>query len=507
MVAVVHTVAFSGIEVCPVEVQVQIASGLPAFSVVGLPDKAVAESRERVRAALIAIGLGLPPKRITVNLAPADVLKEGSHFDLPIALGILSAMDLIPAEEVLNYTVMGELSLDGRISAVSGVLPAAISAHAHDRGLICPLSQGPEAAWAGGGDTFAFGDLMQAIGFLKGDLLVSPTQPGALPETPPGPDLADVKGQETAKRALEIAAAGGHNLLMVGPPGAGKSMLARRLPGLLPPLSPQEALDVSMVHSIAGDLPDGGLLRHRPFRTPHHSCSTAAMVGGGLRARPGEVSLAHLGVLFLDEVPEFPRAVLESLRQPLESGTVSVARANRHVTYPARVQLVAAMNPCRCGHLDDPALACRRAPHCAEDYQNSLSGPFLDRIDLHVEVARVDPWDLDGLQPGESSAVVAARVAVAQARQAARFAGREGLCRNADLEGRALDDLVPLEATDRVFLAEAASVFKLSARGYHRVIKVARTIADLEGTDRVARPHIAEALSFRRRSLRSNTKG
>ena len=503
MVALVHTVAFSGIDVCPVEVQVQIANGLPTFSVVGLPDKAVGESRERVRAALVAIGLGLPPKRITVNLAPADVVKEGSHFDLPIALGILAAMDLVPREEVLNYTVMGELSLDGRISAVSGVLPAAISAHAHDRGLICPEAQGAEAAWAGGGDTYGFADLLQAMGFLKGEALIAPSKPGDPPPPRAIPDMADVKGQESAKRALEIAAAGGHNMLMVGPPGAGKSMLARRLPGLLPPLSPQEALDVSMVHSIAGEMAEGGLIRQRPFRAPHHSCSTAAMVGGGMRARPGEVSLAHLGVLFLDELPEFPRAVLESLRQPLESGEVSVARANRHVTYPARVQLIGAMNPCRCGHLGDPALACRRAPLCAEDYQNSLSGPFLDRIDLHVDVARVDPWDLDGLQPGEPTAAVAARVAAARALQAARFAALPEVRCNAEVEGRALDALIPLAAPDRSFLAEAASAFKLSARGYHRVIKVARTIADLAGTEAVDRVHLAEALSYRRRPPRS----
>ncbi len=503
VVALVHTVAFSGIDVCPVEVQVQIANGLPAFAVVGLPDKAVAESRERVRAALVAIGLGLPPKRITVNLAPADVLKEGSHFDLPIALGILAAMDLVPREEILGYTVMGELALDGRISAVNGVLPAAISAHAHERGLICPSAQGSEAAWAGGGDTFAVADLLQAIGFLKGEALLAPARPGDPPPAAPRPDMADVKGQESARRALEIAAAGGHNLLMTGPPGAGKSMLARRLPGLLPPLAAAEALEVSMIHSVAGELAEGGLVRERPFRAPHHSCSTAAMVGGGLRARPGEVSLAHHGVLFLDELPEFPRAVLESLRQPLESGTVAVARANRHVTYPARVQLIGAMNPCRCGHLDDPALACRRAPACAEDYQNSISGPFLDRIDLHVEVARVDPWELDGLSPGEATATVAARVAAARARQAARLAAHPGLRCNADLEGRALDDLVPLAAADRAFLAEAAAKLKLSARGYHRVIKVARTIADLAGDETVARPHIAEALAYRRRPPRN----
>ncbi len=498
MVAVVHTVAFSGIEVCPVQVQVQIASGLPAFSIVGLPDKAVAESRERVRAALVALGLGLPPKRITVNLAPADLAKEGSHFDLPIALGILAAMDFVPSHALSQYSVMGELALDGQVSAVTGVLPAAISAHAHDRGLLCPESQGQEAAWAGSKATFAVRDLMQAAGFLKGDIQLSAQVPKPVTEPRSLPCLSDVKGQETAKRALEIAAAGGHNMLMVGPPGSGKSMLARRLPGLVPPLTPQQALEVSMIHSIAGDLPEGGLVQHRPYRAPHHTASAPAMVGGGHRARPGEISLAHHGVLFLDELPEFQRAVLESLRQPLETGTVTVSRANRHVTYPAKVQLIGAMNPCKCGHLDDPSLACRRAPQCAEDYQNSLSGPFLDRMDLHVSVGRVNPWDLQNLQPGETSAVVAARVAMARDKQTERFCNYPDVLCNADLEGRALEELVPLSTDDRGFLAEAANRLKLSARGYHRVIKVARTIADLDQHPQVTRAHIAEALTYRR---------
>ena len=501
MVARVNTVAFHGVEVVDVDAQVQMASGLPAFTVVGLPDKAVAESRERVRAALGAMGLALPPKRITVNLAPADLLKEGSHFDLPIALGLLVAMGVLPSDEIGSYSALGELALDGRISPVAGVLPAAMHALAAERGLICPAAQGGEAAWANGIEVLAPDSLLALVNHFKGRQVLNPPEPALADAQAEGPDLMDIKGQETAKRALEIAAAGGHNLLMIGPPGAGKSMLAARLPGILPPLSPAEALEVSMIHSVAGQLDGGKLLRRRPFRDPHHSASLPALAGGGLRARPGEVSLAHMGVLFLDELPEFPRPTLEALRQPLETGRIAIARANTHVTYPARVQLVAAMNPCRCGHLDDPALACPRAPRCALDYQSRISGPLFDRIDLHVEVPAVSPADLDLPPPAEGSAEVAARVAAARATQARRYENVEQTQRprtNAEAEGAVLEEVATPDPDGRKLLAEAAGPMKLTARGYHRVQRVARTLADLDASAEVRRLHIAEALSYRR---------
>ena len=346
MVASVSTVAFLGLEARAVEVQVQLAPGLPNFIVVGLPDKAVRESCERVRAAIAAIGLALPPKRITVNLSPADLPKEGSHYDLPIALGLLGAMGVIDAETLASYVVVGELGLDGRVASSPGVLLAALHASERELGLVCPAAQGPEAAWAGRIEIVGAPDLLALLNHFKGAGQLPAPIPGEADPPAAGPDLGQVKGQETAKRALEISAAGGHNLLMVGPPGAGKSLLAACLPGILPNLTPAEALEVSMVASVAGELREGRLIRARPFRAPHHSASMAALVGGGLKVRPGEVSLAHLGVLFLDELPEYQRAVLDSLRQPIETGRVSVARANAHVTFPARVQLVAAMNPC-----------------------------------------------------------------------------------------------------------------------------------------------------------------
>jgi magnesium chelatase family protein len=502
MVAHVATVAFLGLEARAVEVQVHIASGLPAFVIVGLPDKAVAESRERVRAALAAIGLALPPRRITVNLSPADLPKEGSHFDLPIALALLCAMGAVDAETLAGYAALGELGLDGRLTPTPGVLLAALHASERELGLICPAAQGAEAAWAGNVEVLAPPDLISLLNHFRGGSILSPPQPGKADPPGGGPDLAQVKGQETAKRALEIAAAGGHNLLMIGPPGAGKSLLAACLPGILPELTPGEALEVSMVASVAGALVDGRIVRNRPFRAPHHSASMAALVGGGLKVHPGEVSLAHLGVLFLDELPEFQRQVLDSLRQPLESGTVSVARANAHVTFPARVQLIAAMNPCRCGYLGDPSLACSRAPRCAADYQAKVSGPLLDRIDLHVEVQAVSAADLILPPPAEGSAEVAARVRAARDVQIRRYEGG-GVRTNAEADGKLLEEVAGPDEAGSKLLAQATEAMRLSARSFHRVLRVARTIADLAGSTVVSRIHVAEALSYRRQAPRN----
>ncbi len=498
MVALVQTVAYLGLDARSVEVQCQVAAGMPRFAIVGLPDKAVGESRERVQSALAAMGLALPPKRITINLSPADLPKEGSHYDLPIALALLAAMGVADAEQLSEYVAVGELALDGRIVASPGVLLAAMHASGEEKGLICPAAQGAEARWASGVPVIAAPDLVSLLNHLKGTGRLPDPPPGEVEEPGFGPDLRQVKGQEVAKRALEIAAAGGHNLLMIGPPGAGKSLLASCLPGILPPLTPAEALEVSMVASVAGTLEGGRISRTRPFRAPHHSASMAALTGGGLRVRPGEVSLAHLGVLFLDELPEFQRAVLDSLRQPLETGKVDVARANAHVAFPARVQLVAAMNPCRCGHLGDAALACSRAPKCAADYQTRVSGPMLDRIDLHVEVDPVSAADLALPPPAEGSAEVAARVAAARTRQTAR-----GIRSNAELEGDLLEQHATPDEAGRQLLIQASTAMRLSARSYTRMLRVARTIADLSGSEGVTRLHVAEALSYRRQAPRA----
>jgi len=500
-VAHIYTVAFQGIEAREVDVQVHIGTHSQAgnnFNIVGLADKAVGESRERVRAALSAIGLAMPYQKVTVNLAPADLPKEGSHYDLPIALGLLAAMGVLPASEMARYTALGELSLDAQVTAVAGVLPAALAASEAGRGLICSVACGAEAAWAGDVEIIATPSLIALVNHVKGAQVLNPPSAKLANDAIGLPDLKDVKGQESAKRALEIAAAGGHNMLMIGPPGAGKSMLAARLPGLLPPLDAREALEVSMVQSLAGELRDGTISRRRPFRSPHHSASMAALIGGGLRVKPGEVSLAHLGVLFLDELPEFQRQVLDSMRQPIETGEAVIARANAHVRFPARFQLVAAMNPCRCGHLNDPSQSCGRVPKCGVDYQARLSGPLLDRIDIAIEVNNVSAQDLSLPPPAEGSAEVAARVAKARAMQRARYEN-DHVRTNAEIEGELLDRVAKPDERGLQLLAAAAETMKLTARGYHRSLRVARTIADLEGSEGVKRPHVAEALSYRRR--------
>jgi len=500
MVSHVTTVAFRGIEAVPVDVQVQIAPGLPHFAIVGLPDKAVGESRERVRSALHASGLSLPPKRIVVNLAPADLPKEGSHYDLPIALGLMAAIGALPGDQLADHVVLGELALDGTIAPVAGVLPAAIAANGMERGMICPLVSGPEAAWASSEMAIlAPRSLIAIANHFKGTQILSRPEPAFAAAPAILPDLAEIKGQETAKRALEVAAAGGHNLLMVGPPGAGKSMLAARLPSILPPLMPAELLEVSMIASIAGELTEAKLSNRRPFRSPHHSASMAAMVGGGLRIRPGEASLAHHGVLFLDELPEFAPPVIDSLRQPLETGEVSIARANNHVTYPARFQLVAAMNPCRCGMAGTPGHSCARGARCAADYQARLSGPFLDRIDIRLEVPAVSAADLFAPRAAETSSMVAERVATARDMQRARFAalGGKGALTNAAATPALIEKTAAADDASMALLREAAESMRLSARGYHRVLKVARTLADLDGSETIGKLHLAEALSFR----------
>ncbi|MCF8476921.1 MAG: YifB family Mg chelatase-like AAA ATPase [Pseudolabrys sp.] len=502
MVQRVATVAFEGIDARPVDVQVQVAPGLPAFNIVGLPDKAVSEAKERVRAALIASGLALPARRITVNLAPADMPKEGSHYDLPIALGLMAAIGALPADAVAGFTVLGELGLDGSIASVAGVLPAAIGANARGQGLICPQICGPEAAWASPEiEIVAAQSLIQLANHFRGTQVLTRPSPKIREIDSLPLDLSDIKGQESAKRALEIAAAGGHNLLMVGPPGSGKSMLAARLPSILPPLSPSELLEVSMIASVAGEIEGGALTNRRPFRSPHHSASMPALVGGGFRARPGEISLAHNGVLFLDEMPEFPAQVLDSLRQPLETGEVAIARVNHRITYPARFMLVAAMNPCRCGRAGDPGFVCKRGPNlrCAAEYQGRLSGPLLDRIDLHIEVPAVTAADLILPPPSEGSREVAARVARARDIQAERYAARgapQVRC-NAQASGPMLEEVSRADSAGMALLRDATDRMHLSARGYHRVLRVARTLADLDGADKVARVHLAEALSYR----------
>lgn len=497
MISQTYTVAFQGVEARLVEVQCALASGIPAFNIVGLPDKAVSEARERVRSAITAMGLALPAKRITINLSPADLPKIGSHFDLPIAMALLAAMEVLPKELAAEQVCLGELSLDGSLVSVVGALPAALAAAEAGYSLVCPKSCGPEAAWVSSVGVIAPESLLAMANHFNGRKVLAVAEPGEVLDDGGQKDLIDVNGQEKAKRALEIAAAGRHHLFMVGQPGAGKSMLAARLPSIMPALTPKEALETSMIHSLAGLLSEGGISRSRPFRAPHHTASMAAIVGGGRGAGPGEISLAHNGVLFLDEFPEYPRHVLETLRQPIETGDVIVARANAHVKYPCKFMLVTAANPCKCGYMTDPERACARVPICGADYMGRISGPLMDRFDLKVELPPVEIDDLVNATEGESSSTVAARVLAAREIQQKRYEAISDVSTNADAEGTLLQEIVCLssEATD--FINTVANHYRLSARGYHRILRVSRTIADLATSETVEKHHLSEAVRFR----------
>lgn len=503
MVAKIKTFSFAGIDAVPVDVQVKISPGNPVLNIVGLPDKAVGESKERVRAAIMSTGLAWAYKRITVNLAPADLQKEGSHFDLAIALGIMIEMGVLSQEILENFFVLGELGLDGSIAPVGGIISAAIAANQFNCGIICPKQNGREAAWAGDLEIIAAPDILTLINHLKGEQILARPETTKILAAENHKNLSEVKGQEIAKRALEIAAAGGHNLLMVGPPGTGKSMLASRLPGILPPLSLSEILEINMIASICGKISDGQLFTSRPFREVHHSASMPAMVGGGAKAKPGEISLAHNGVLFLDELAEFPRVVLDALRQPLESGNVSIARVNSHITYPANFQLIAAMNPCRCGYLSDAKRECKKAPICGEEYKNKISGPLLDRIDIVVNVGAIDMFAVDKIKKGEDSKAVAARVIKARELQQKRyeeiFEMQNSPKINAKIDGKILEKFCELDVESQKILQVAVEKNHSSMRGISRILRVARTIADLDNCEKINSVHLLEAISYRRK--------
>lgn len=492
-----NSVIFNGMDATRIDVQVQLSAGLssPEFNIIGLADRAVKESAERIKNVLGALNISLPPKRLTVNLSPADVEKTGSHFDLPILCGILCALGILPQDELSHYLILGEVGLNGTIVRTDGVLPASVWANKNNLGIICPGAQGAEARMSGHTNILAPNHVLELINHFKGTQILPMPEftPTAVATVSCG-DMAEVHGQDAAKRALEIAAAGGHAMLMVGPPGSGKTMLASRLPGIMPEMTAEQILETSIIYSIAGQLDGRGLMRNRPFRSVHHTASQVALAGGGANAHPGEISLAHNGVLFLDELPEFNRTTLEILRQPMESGKIMISRAKNTATYPAQFQLIAAMNPCPCGHLGNAALSCSRAPRCAEAYQNKISGPLLDRIDLHVDVDPVNPWEMNNTEntPRETSAKIRARVVAAYNRQIAR----QGYL-NARLDGAALDAAAPLSDELKNFLNTAAEKMGMSARGYNRVRRIARTIADLAGRDEIEIGDIAEALSYR----------
>jgi magnesium chelatase family protein len=501
MVSEINTVTFNGINTVDVNVQVSISPGLPAFNIVGLPDKTIAESKERIRAALNSIALAMPPKRVVINLAPADLMKEGSHFDLPIMIGILVGLNVIPAEAVEHFTVIGELGLNGQILPVNGILPAAIKAATRNMGIICPQENGSEALWSGNDSIIAAPNLLGLINHFKGISYIAPPPPVEIPQDVSSNkhlDFKDVIGQETTKRILEIAAAGNHNVLMIGSPGAGKSMLAARMPSILPPMSPEEILETSMIYSVMGEIKNGQLNYTRPFRAPHHSASQVAIVGGGhsKRIMPGEISLAHNGILFLDELPEFSRAIIDSLRQPLETKEISISRASSYVKYPANFQLIAAMNPCRCGYLNQPNQQCSKAPKCGEEYQNKISGPIIDRFDLFVEVHTIPEYEHGLVAKNETSEEIKQRVTKARLFQKERFKNASYKT-NASLDGDLLYSNTKIDDDSKNLLNSFAKKMSISMRSYNRILKVSRTIADLEQKDHIEKHHISEAISYR----------
>ena len=501
MVAKVKTFAFSGVNVVDVNVEVKISGGMFSFNIVGLPDKSVNEAKERVYASINSMGLAFPSRRVTVNLTPADLAKEGSYLDLPIALGVLIEMGIIPQDAVDGYIAMGELSLDSSINPVNGILPAAVGASERNCGLICSKENGAEAIWAGDHlNILTPYNLLSLINHFKGTQILSNPDLKRKRRIVKYPDLSDVIGQKQAKRALEITASGGHNLLMIGSPGTGKSMLAQRLAGILPDLSSEEVLDVNMIASIAGQIKDGNLITQRPFLDPHHSCSMPAMVGGGKKPKPGQISMAHKGILFLDELPEFQRQVLDSLRQPIETGEVSIARAHSCITYPAEFQLIGAMNPCRCGYLMDDKCKCKCSPRSVQEYQNKISGPLYDRIDLVIEVPKIDIFKTRKIEAdAESSATVKLRVEKAREMQRRRYKNTDNKqLINSRASNTLIEKFTKLDNESENVIKKAVDRFGLSMRSYIKILKVARTIADLDNCENVNKNHVLEALRYRR---------